>query len=358
MIALKVTLLSRSAQKMAWNEILAKKRSLEWRDDMRSLFPEPNFDDLYGFSPLHKAVLGMSNRSLQNILGNGEFSIDKPDCEGRTALSWAASRNDTEAVRMLLSYGADIEIASRRRYRPVNEAAKSGLACLELLIAAGANVTAGHHHGFDTLLHVLLSDMAEEEIYEAVQLLLDAGANINVKDSSGQTPLIRACYGNHTKSVKLLIERGADLTSHNNSGDNALLYAIRGNRHAILQQLLSKHLDHTGLETESGSLLHLAAEAGDTQTLKVLAKGNLKRRNTNIVNRAKLTPWQVASQRTDVDSEWRDAFFSFMRAIDENVTPMPYDRGNAAQPDQGLGGTESESEEDDQEFVEALESQL
>ncbi len=41
-------------------------------------------------------------------------------------------------------------------------------------------------------------------------MLLDAGADINVKDSLGETPLMKAAYGNHVDAVTLLLSRKAD----------------------------------------------------------------------------------------------------------------------------------------------------
>ena len=358
-IALRLTVLFRSAQMAAWEKILTKRYSSEWTDAMRSLFPEPDFDDLYGFGPLHKAVLSIGNRSLQDILRSGKLDIDEPDRQGRTALAWAASRNDTKGVQILLSYGANMETACWAGRIPIHEAVQSGLACTRLLIGAGADVTAKSPRGANALHYISYSDsdftMSEEEIVEIAQLLLDAGAKINAKCSFGRTSLIAACYANRPKLVKLFIERGADLTSHDKTGENALSFAIRGNCHTILQQLLSEHLDHTGLLT-------VAAEAADTQTLKILVaqSDHFKRRNMNAVDRAKLTAWQVASQRTDVDAEWHDAFFGFMRAVDEkNVNPTLYDIDDpAAQLDQDLGDSfEVEDDEADQDFVEALEFQ-
>jgi ankyrin repeat protein len=48
-----------------------------------------------------------------------------------------------------------------------------------------------------------------------VKLLLKKGASFesNAKDSSGQTPLLRAAPNGHATIVKLLLDKGADIES-------------------------------------------------------------------------------------------------------------------------------------------------
>lgn len=45
---------------------------------------------------------------------------------------------------------------------------------------------------------------------EIVEFLLNTGANINVRDDKGTTPLMNAVIGEKVEIVKLLLERGAD----------------------------------------------------------------------------------------------------------------------------------------------------
>ena len=45
---------------------------------------------------------------------------------------------------------------------------------------------------------------------EIVELMLEKGANINIRDEKGTTPLINAVVGNKPEIVKLLLDHGAD----------------------------------------------------------------------------------------------------------------------------------------------------
>ena len=44
---------------------------------------------------------------------------------------------------------------------------------------------------------------------EMVRLLLDRGADVNVRDRGGRAPLHLACMNGHTDTVRLLLDRGA-----------------------------------------------------------------------------------------------------------------------------------------------------
>jgi ankyrin repeat protein len=80
---------------------------------------------------------------------------------------------------------------------------------------------------------------------EAVQLYLDSGMNVNVKNSYGRTPLISASaaekespwYNKNADMVKLLLKNGADVNAKDNDGLTALATAQKAERPAIVQLL-------------------------------------------------------------------------------------------------------------------------
>ncbi len=58
-----------------------------------------------------------------------------------------------------------------------------------------------------------LLEAAENGDLELAKSLLKDGADINAKDGSGWTPIMRAIAANHDKMVELLIEKGADVNA-------------------------------------------------------------------------------------------------------------------------------------------------
>jgi len=48
---------------------------------------------------------------------------------------------------------------------------------------------------------------------EVARILIDAGANVNARDSHGETALMRAAQMGYAETAKLLIESGADVNA-------------------------------------------------------------------------------------------------------------------------------------------------
>lgn len=81
---------------------------------------------------------------------------------------------------------------------------------------------------------------------EVVKQHIEAGTDINMKDAmSGSTPLITASSFGKTDITKALIDAGADLSLKNNDGSNALHVAAFFCRIEIVQLLLDADVDKT-----------------------------------------------------------------------------------------------------------------
>lgn len=110
--------------------------------------------------------------------------------------------------------------------------------------------------------------------------------------------------------------------------------------------------------------MHLVAEFADLQTLRFLAKCGLKHRNINRTNKAGLASINIALQRSDIDSEWNQAFIDFLKSIDETQLHEGKGRdaegqgaeGSEALPELMESGDEHPSSED--EFKDAAEYQV
>ena len=65
---------------------------------------------------------------------------------------------------------------------------------------------------------------------EVKDLIIEKKANVNKRDECGGTPLISACFFEKTDVVKLLLENGADANLSNNVGNSPLSWiAIAAN---------------------------------------------------------------------------------------------------------------------------------
>lgn len=75
---------------------------------------------------------------------------------------------------------------------------------------------------------------------DIVELLLDKGAKINLRDSVGYSPLYAACQNGHDSTIRILLSKGADVNLSSNNGASPIYRACE-NCHKSTVQLLLKY---------------------------------------------------------------------------------------------------------------------
>lgn len=108
------------------------------------------------------------------------------------------------------------------------------------LLKAGANVNTVHP---PWQLTPLLA--ASEISFDMVKLLVARGAQVNVNDRDGITPLMRAIVLRDLRMVKLLLDAGARINTTDHRGHTALTHAILRSDADILKLLIAR-----GAETD------------------------------------------------------------------------------------------------------------
>ena len=92
-----------------------------------------------------------------------------------------------------------------------------------------------------------------------IEFLLENSAYIDAESPNGSTPLMMAALYGSPESVKLLIQAGADLNVKNQLGLTALDFAVRGQRQN------AKELIETGLQRQAARALNAAANPPQTK---------------------------------------------------------------------------------------------
>lgn len=115
-----------------------------------------------------------------------------------------AQSNDLDRVKLLLSKDTSVDIEDTAGYTALHYAARNGheTICKELL-SYGANVDAATRSGKATPLHRATT----QKHVHIVELLLKANADVNKQDSDGLTPLHRAIMSDCEVISKLLIPK-------------------------------------------------------------------------------------------------------------------------------------------------------
>jgi truncated hemoglobin YjbI/ankyrin repeat protein len=142
----------------------------------------------------------------------------------------------------------------------------------------------------------LLHEVAGQESFSIVELLLHLGADPNARDQSGRTPLYfvgNASHGTHLVDVvHALVRAGANVNAQERlKRCTALHMAARRGNVPVAQALLDCGADREARDKLGDTPLHRAVKCGKTEIVTFLlsrgADGHAK-------GKGGLTPWQVA----------------------------------------------------------------
>jgi len=108
------------------------------------------------------------------------------------------------------------------------------------------------------------------DLAEVKRLVVDCGANPNIQDKDGYTPLHYAAWKGHLKVVELLLEHGANPNIQDKDGYTPLHYAAwKG--HLKVVELLLEHGANPNIQKHDGETpLHLAVWEGHLKVVELL----------------------------------------------------------------------------------------
>jgi ankyrin repeat protein len=218
-----------------------------------------NAKDYHGQTPLMFAAAYGSLDAMKLLISSGA-DVKAENDAGATALHWGAG--DVHKVQLLLESGADVNKVSRIGRTP-------------LIVAAGTSGT-----------------------LESVKLLLEKGADVNAADSNSFTPLIVAAGVDNAAAAKLLVEKGANVNAKADTGQEAtaLMGAAHNGNVDLTRFLLAHKADVTPISADrSGNVkngpvafgndtaLHFAVTSGSTETVRIILDATVAA-NPSLIN--------------------------------------------------------------------------
>jgi len=129
-----------------------------------------------------------------------------------------------------------------------------------------------------TPLHLASSAFGNNGL-DAVNLLLNKGANVNSQDKKGWTALHYAASYQHIRTVKLLLRNSANVNLTNENGESVLhlLARIPCDLKSSFTKVTSKELiEVLSLVLAKGASINLQDSRGLTSLHEAVAKGNKK----------------------------------------------------------------------------------
>lgn len=140
----------------------------------------------------------------------------------------------------------------------------------QALIHFGANVNAQGVKG--TALHEAIYSQCDDK-KELIELLIDKGADVNIKNKSEHTPLHVAIRENMPGIVKDLVKKGADINAQTSKGCTPLHDAIFCRNKEIVKYLVATGADKTIIYSNDGvqgNALQIACETGNEIIIDLL----------------------------------------------------------------------------------------
>ncbi len=199
------------------------------------------------------------HKDIMDILLSQGADVSIDNC---AVLLYAIRQNDKYAVEQLLEYGVDIERVKLGTRAFSGKLSALLHACdvnnididiLKMLLAAGSNVNDVNTYNRTALAIIINKDANTDALrkvkMQKVQLLIDAGTNINLADGDGRTLLMWAVGYTSTQYdldlVNLLLENNALLNMQDRGKNTALDYLNKKSRSTIRDRMI-EILENTG----------------------------------------------------------------------------------------------------------------
>jgi len=201
--------------------------------------------------------------------GNARMcDCDAHDRSGSHVLHEAAERGDVDMVSLLLRASADVGVEDEDGNTPLLLAYRAGhLELAQVLLDKGADASAAVH---------LAAERRDEKM---LGVLVSAGANLDVQDREGDTPLLLACTAGNLEFAQVLCDKGADASAANHKGNTPLLAAVAAGNAQLARELAARGANVEASRKDGANVLALALLSKNEACIELALTQGPKRLN-------------------------------------------------------------------------------
>ncbi len=169
-----------------------------------------NTQDARGRTPVLAATHGNHTETVQALIQAGA-DINLRDDRKDNVLLYAGAEGLLDILRLAIAAGADTRITNRFGGTALIPAAERGHVDVvrELLTHSDVDVNHINNLGWTALLEAIVLSDGGPRHQQIVQLLIAHGANVNLPDKDGVTPLQHARQRGFAAIERMLVEAGA-----------------------------------------------------------------------------------------------------------------------------------------------------
>jgi ankyrin repeat protein len=257
--------------------------------------PAVNFGarDADGNTPLHLAVAGGHEESLDVLFRSFGVDLDAVNNAGLTPLHLAAKRNAVAIAHKLVSAGASLDTVAPDGRTPLHAAALAG--ATEVVTALCRFDATAAPVARDGKKRTPLHCAAFLGYVETTRALAAACAEtIEMRDEQGNTPLMLACWAKRVDVARLLVSLGANVAATDLSEGQTVLHICAGSGSVeLLTELLAVKDANMNAPRKSDGFtpLHFACALEQEATVRALLKAKA---DINVQDARKNTPLHIA----------------------------------------------------------------
>ena len=169
----------------------------------------------------------------------------------------AAGHGRVEGVKRALAQGADVNTLRSDQTALMGSTSRRSLDCVQVLIEHGANVDLKNRMGWAPI-----HEAAAKDFSEIVEVLATGGANVDAHDRLGVTPLIAAIRNKSNTAALKLLEVGASAQAPDFDGKSPVMWAVVMENDTLLSALVARGAPLAHKDQAGRTAMDFAKESG------------------------------------------------------------------------------------------------